>query len=181
MPDAAPAIFLDWILGLEANAACVVDSGRLQILGRSPVLADLPMDDPWWENELVVMGEPGRTALALGMGAEPESLRLWLLVPLEGETPGSDLLLLLLLGSVPEALAPAQRLREALAERDSRHAINQPLTAITFLLENLLFACREGGLEVDYVSRKGHQLTEQLDRVRTLLREHRAMTPSSTI
>jgi hypothetical protein len=181
VPNPAPAAFLDWILSPSGPPAWLVDSAAGQVLARSPVLADLPADAPWWESELAVEGEPGRTALAVGLGGDAGSLRLWLTVPLEGETPDSDILLLLLLGSVPDNLAPAQRLREAFAERDSRHAINQPLTAMTFLLENLLFACRAGAVESRYLGRKREQLAEQLERLGALLREAGALPASPTI
>jgi hypothetical protein len=181
LPNPAPAAFIDWILSPSGAAAWLVDSAAGQVLARSPALADLPADDAWWESELSVQGEPGRTALAVGLGGNPGNLRLWLSIPLEGETPDSDLLLLLLLGSVPHELAPAQRLREALAERDNRHAINQPLTAMTFLLENLLFACRAGGVEPAYLDRKRQQLVDQLERLGGLLREAGALPASPTI
>lgn len=168
-------------MSLRDSPAWLVCPPEPQALARSPALADLAAHDGWWESDLAVMGEPGRTALALGLGAEADSLRLWLQVPLEGEAPEHDLLLLLLLGGTPEALAPAQRLREAFAERESRHAINQPLTAVTFLLENLLFACREGTVAADYLERKRQQLAGQLDRLRSLLRDCKALPPYLTI
>jgi hypothetical protein len=181
LPDTPPAAFIDWILEPSGPPAWLVDSAARQVLARSTALADLPVDEAWWESELAVQGEPGRTALALGLGRDARSLRLWVTVPLEGETPGSDLLLLLLLGNAPEQLAPAQRLREAFALRDSRHAINQPLTAMTFLLENLLFACRAGGVESPYLDRKRQQLAEQVERLAALLREAGALPASPTL
>lgn len=180
MPNAAPAAFVDWILSLSGPAACLIDPAAGRALATSASLVDTPAD-AWWESDLAVLGEPGRTALAVGLGQDAGSLRLWVSVPLEGETAEPDLLLLLLLGSAPERLAPAQRLREALAERESRHAINQPLTALTFLLENLLFACRDGGLELAYLERKRGQLAEQLRRLETLLGSAGALPASPTI
>lgn len=177
MPDYAPAAFIDVILG---HRACLVAPGPTGVVAQSGALSGLPSDLPWWESDLAVLGEPDRTGLAVGLGAAPGSLRLWLSVPLEGDRPEADLQLLLLLAEVPEAFAPAQRLREALAERESRHAINQPLTALTFLLENLLFACRDGTATPDYLARKRPQLDDQLDRLRALLAEAGALPASLT-
>jgi len=149
------------------------------VAAASPALESLADGGDWWESDLVGLGEPGRTALALGLGEAAGSLRLWLSVPLEGDDgPDADLLLLLQLATVPEAFAPAHRLREAFTERETRHAINQPLTAVTFLLENLVFACRAGPVAPDYLARKREQLVDQLGRLRDLLREARALPQS---
>jgi len=177
--ETASPRFIDWLLALPGLPACLIGLAAGRTLALAQPLQDLADEGAWWESDLVQVGEPGRTGLAVGLDRDPARLRLWLAVPLEGSGADDEQLLLLLLASVPEAQAPAQRLREAFSERESRHAINQPLTAITFLLENLSFACREGAPPGDYLVRKRDQLLDQADRLRTLLGNARVLESSS--
>jgi hypothetical protein len=175
MACAAPEAFIAWILDLDGTPALLLDSVEGRLLACSPALAALGADSERWAAELAIVGEEGSTALALSLGSTGDCLHPWLRLPLEAGGPGAQLLLLLALSAEPQPLALAARLRAAQDARDSRHSLNQPLTAITFLVENLYFACLEGGADAAYRARKRAQMLGELQRLRALLRQYEVL------
>lgn len=178
MACTAPQAFIDWLLDLPDAPLLLLAVADGRVLARSPALeAAAELGEGWW-GEIVPVGEGTGTALALSLERSGERLLAWLQVPLDSEGPGRELLLLLSLCPEPQPLDLGLRLRAAYAEREIRHSVNQPLTSITFLLENLLFACLEGEADAAYLGRKRSQMVGELRRLRGLLEEN-AVLPAS--
>jgi hypothetical protein len=174
MARAAPEKFINWIISLAETPALLLEVSEGRLLACSPALADLAAAREGGP-DLAVVGEESSTALALSLNRDGETLRAWLRVPLDTEAPDGQLLLLFLLSPDPQPLDLATRLRAAYAERESRHSINQPLTAITFLVENLLFACLGGEADGAYLDRKQAQMLGELRRLRGLLERYEVL------
>jgi hypothetical protein len=180
MACAAPQAFIDWLLDLPGTSALLLAAPEGRLLACSPALdATAEESDAWWA-ERVVVGEAGGTALALSLALGGEALRAWLQVPLEADGPG-ELLVLLSLTAKPQPLDLGLRLHGAYAERESRHSINQPLTSITFLIENLLFACLAGEADAAYLARKRGQMLGELARLRGLLERYDVLSVEGVV
>jgi hypothetical protein len=175
MASAAPEAFIAWILDLDGTPALLLEAAEGRLLACSPALAAVGAESERWAAELAVVGEEGSTALALSLGSAGDCLHPWLRLTLDAEGPGPRLVLLLALCAEPQPLELAARLRAAQAERDSRHSINQPLTAITFLVENLFFACLGEGADAAYRARKRAQMLGELHRLRGLLQQYEVL------
>ncbi len=178
------ADFINWVLTLPDVAAFVVetDSGRAHC---SPVLQrfltghDAKLGTPplataelaaaagrtAFEGEVL-----RRAAVASGPHGQPGSRQLWATVPIESDS-GDVLLLGLYVGPLQGADATVQEaaFRAAMQEPDRRHGINQPLTAMSFLLENLLHAFVTAAPDAVYRARKAGDLGLQLIQLRALL------------
>lgn len=169
--------FTTWLLTLPAVTAFAVDpdSTRVQAsAGLSRLLAP-PYDVA---NLARLVGcdsleaqSVRRAAVHCGPRQGDAHRRLWAVIPVEsdsGEVLVAGIHVGLAEGDSPAAQEAAFQV--ALQEPDRRHGINQPLTALSFLLENLLHAFQTATPDGGYRDRKAGDLALQIRHLRELLR-----------
>jgi len=118
-----------------------------------------------------------RAAVYCGPRQGEATRRLWALVPVEADS--GDVLIAGVHVGIAEGDSPAAQeaaFQAALQEPDRRHGINQPLTALSFLLENLLHAFQTSTPDAGYRDRKAGDLALQIRHLRELL--HIAEAPA---
>jgi len=184
-PKGAPAAqdgqraFIDWLLSLPGVAAFALESDG-QTLHSSPALLSLlvyPQADATAAGLARLVGSGAldgeslrRAAVSCGPRDGESPRRIWAIVPVEADS-GEILVAGLHVGPVEGATTAAQEgaFRAALQEPDRRHGINQPLTALSFLLENLLHAFMTSAPTSAYCLRKAADFGQQIAQLRTLL------------
>lgn len=179
--------FIAWLLSAPDTPAFVVEpeNSRAHISNR--LLEALPgiNADEASETLARIIGRSAfsgdllrRAAVSTGPGISDESRHLWATVPIESDS-GEVLLLGLYVGTLhgetPEAQEAA--FKAAMAEPDRRHGVNQPLTAMSFLLENLLHAFLTSAPDAAYRARKAGDLGLQIIQLRALLPVGQTLPP----
>ncbi len=175
--ESAQGGFISWLLALPGIAAFAVEPAPLRVHA-SPGLSRFlnPSDDALALARLV--GCDGldvetvrRAAVYCGPRHGETQRRLWALIPVEADS--GDVLIVGIQVGLAEGGSPAAQeaaFQAALQEPDRRHGINQPLTALSFLLENLLHAFQTSTPEAAYRDRKAGDLALQVRHLRELLR-----------
>jgi hypothetical protein len=179
--------FIAWLLSAPDTPAFVVEpeTGEAHVSNR--LLGTLPgLDGDQATATLArIVGRNGftgdllrRAAVSTGPGIADETRHLWATVPIESDS-GEVLLLGLyvgpLTGETPELQEAA--FKAAMAEPDRRHGVNQPLTAMSFLLENLLHAFLSSSPDAAYRARKAGDLGLQIIQLRALLPVGQTLPP----
>lgn len=168
--------FSDWLLALPAQTCCILNEadgdvvcsdhtgGSLRRAGRiDAATALLGLDRA---------GQDSRQArLTVGVDSGADRQLLWIVTPVEAEPPGYRLQVSLLAGWSEAGARVLPQLDQALANATTRHSMTQPLTALSFLLENLLYAFLESAPDDDYLLAKQTDLLEQVVRLSQLLGE----------
>lgn len=170
--------FAAWLL--EGSAASFLIDPATSLIRVSPALQPLmsaALGLPTLESLSVLVGRDSlgeeaarRAAVSCGPRDGDAPRRLWAVIPVESD--GGDVLLVGLHIGLGDGDTPAaQEASFAAAMRDSerRHGINQPLTALSFLLENLLHAFETASPPADYRTRKAADLAQQVLQLRELL------------
>ncbi len=179
--------FIAWLLSAPDTPAFVVEpeNGQSHISGR--LLEALPGIDGGDATGTLarIIGRSGftgdllrRAAVSTGPGIADEARHLWATVPIESDS-GEVLLLGLYVGPLHGQTPDAQEaaFKAAMAEPDRRHGVNQPLTAMSFLLENLLHAFMSSAPDAAYRARKAGDLGLQLIQLRALLPVGQTLPP----
>ena len=166
--------FNDWLLALPAQSCCILNEADGVIEATEGLGATLVDKDDFGAAAALLglnrANDSSRQArITVGFDAAARRHLLWVVTPVEAEPPGHHLQVALLVGSAEAGLDLAQRLQAALANATTRHSTTQPLTALSFLLENLLYAFIESSPDEDYLLAKQNDLLEQVERLGTVL------------
>lgn len=166
--------FNDWLLALPAQSCCIVNEadGLVECSGR--VGGTLAAADRFDAAAALVGLDRGnqdsrQARVTVGFDGEAGRQLLWIVTPVEAEPPGLRLQVSLLAGSAEPGTALLHRLELALADATTRHSTTQPLTALSFLLENLLYAFIESTPDEDYLAAKRTDLVDQVERLAAVL------------
>lgn len=163
--------YCGWLVTSPQVDCCVLAAGMA--LGTGNLRAQLARAQAERSLERLI-GRPGprwsERQARLSVGKDPASGEelLWAVTPVEADLePATRLEVGLLLGRDGGGIV--ERLEGALAEATFRHSTTQPLTALTFLLENLLYAFLQAAPDAAYLARKRSDLEGQAARLGELM------------
>lgn len=173
LPDSLAPASLAFLLEIEKGQLHLTPGAAEKLPGLDPAALHSTLPQALGKDSLE--GEILRRAtIACGpredSPAAASARRIWALIPIEADN-GDMLLVGLFVGPVSgnSVQEQTEALRHTLQDADRRHGVNQPLTALSFLLENLLHAFATGAPDNDYRTRKARDLGLQLVQLRTLL------------
>jgi len=162
----------DWLVTAPRVACCVLER-RIPLLLGSAALAGLLQRAASAGGLDGLIGRPAgpwnerQARLSVGLDAASGDNLLWAMTPVETDLPERRLQVGLLLGRDRGEIG--SRLAGALEDATFRHSTTQPLTALSFLLENLYFAFLEAVPAPAYLERKRGDLEAQMDRLGELM------------
>jgi hypothetical protein len=169
--------FINWLLSLPGVTAFAVEpeSARVHASSSLSRFVQPPADSATLAGlvgcDRLDAETVKRAAIYCGPRQGEDPRQLWAVIPVEADS--GDLLIAGLHVGLAEGDSPAAQeagFQAALQEPDRRHGINQPLTALSFLLENLLHAFQTSTPDAGYRGRKTGDLALQIRHLRELLR-----------
>ncbi len=176
--------FKSWLLALPAQHCCILNEADGQIDSSLGIEGQIGGSGSF-DAAVVLLGlnhresQPSRKArLSVGFDAVAQNHLLWIVTPVEAEPAGLLLQVSLLAGNAALAHDLPERLRVAQSEPTTRHSTTQPLTALSFLLENLLYAFLESTPDEEYLRAKQIDLLDQVSRLSALMVDAEVFAPA---